>query len=238
MRHRPYLDALSLAICLVAGVGFATGQTSVAPVYNPRVIEFDSPDHDTLYGYRVEASRQDAKDDILTACEVPVANVIVLPAPLPPALQRYQIQLADAGCQPVPMGVSYVWRVVALRSDGEGVSDFSNVGRYSVCVGSNGVVQPLSIVIESIPALVAGKPSTLTLGISAPDPVHIVTIDLVTDGQPAWYYVSPNTDLRGSHQYTFWPVRAMSSLVTLEATDERGCRTTVTPITLTVTSGG
>jgi hypothetical protein len=228
--RRAVLGLVALLAAAPAGA-----QTTVSPVYNPALIEFDSPDHAQVTTYRIETLVAGADPEVVMgSCTVLASSVEVLPAPTPPDPQRYRIRLTETDCPVVPMGSMYVWRVSADSSP----SQPSNIGRYSICEGPDGSITPMTITVESYYGVVAGQVATLRLNVQSPKPVHVVTIDLTTDGRPAFYYHAPEADLRGGRDYLFIPHRALSSRVSIEATDELGCRTTVSPLVLTVTSGG
>jgi hypothetical protein len=158
-------------------------------------------------------------------------------APIPPEPQKYQIRMADTDCAAIPAGTTYVWRIIARGGDGEGVSGPSNEGRFSTCVAEDGTVQEMRITLDStVTEWIAGKPATVGLHVSAPRPVHALTIDLLTDGRPGFYFYS-DQDLRGdaTRTFTIIPPRAVTSRLQLEAVDEGGCRLTVAPVIVTVT---
>jgi hypothetical protein len=223
------MHSIVAAGLLILSLGLGGGQTVITPTYNPTYLEFDpSVDHATLTAYRVEVIPGDTAQPIILAYDVPIIKVTCTGTPT-----RCQIQMAELPWW-LPMGRSYRYQLSAVSQGQVGVpSDPSNVGRFSMCeVG--GVVVPMTITVGTVPTLKVGSVALLPLTIVAPEPVHSVTVDLATDGQPAWYFVS-RTDLRGTQQYAVGPfARAQTSLLSLEATDAAGCRTTVTPQTVTV----
>lgn len=217
--RRPVLTAFGLMLLAAA----AAAQTRV---YNPRFLEFESVDHATVVHYTVQAFVEPAElgGPPVASWSVPVADVQAVPATEPP---RYRIAFAGLA-QQLPAGTSYRFRVLAVGA-GEAVSNPSDLApelvRWSTCVSDDGVVRPLTIAVGPLPTLRVGERAVMTLTLTAPRPVRVVTIDLLTDGQPAWYFVSTVADLRTERAYTIGPfVAPASSFLTIEATDEQGCR--------------
>lgn len=83
-----------------------------------------------------------------------------------------------------------------------------------------------------------GAMSLLAVVVTGANPVSALVVDLIGDGQPAWYYVVP--DARAGVEVAVGPMkRAGTYEITLLATDTRGCQVTLTPRTfITVGPGG
>lgn len=137
----------------------------------------------------------------------------------------------------LPVGWSYVMNLKATGP--EGTSDPSNMtpqtSRWNPCAlpGSAGVKLP-SLQVTTWPALKVGKSVVLTVSIRAPHDVQFVTLDLVGDSQPAWYYVTkvpPAVDTPDSfaNAEVFWGpfVRQGRFQVTGQLIDSEGCQATL-----------
>lgn len=60
-------------------------------------------------------------------------------------------------------------------------------------------------------------------------PVHSVTVDLLSDRQPAWYFAAHNLDLRGRLSYPIGPVSVSGTQsLAVSAIDEQGCEASAT----------
>lgn len=80
----------------------------------------------------------------------------------------------------------------------------------------------MTLTVDPLPGLTVGQLATVGVTVTGPSPVHSVVLDLVSDGQPAWYYVLG--DARGSQHYTVGPFKKRGrSEFTARAVDEMGC---------------
>jgi hypothetical protein len=80
----------------------------------------------------------------------------------------------------------------------------------------------MTLTVGAVPPMAVGQVVVLPVTITGPSPVHAVDIDLLSDGQPAWYYVLG--EARGTVLYRVGPFkgRGRSELV-VWAHDEMGC---------------
>lgn len=222
--------AVVVALAVAAGVAAQT----VSPVYNPQIMEFESVDHANTAIYRIEVATDADQTTVLASYDVPATLALPVPNSTP---QLYRIVFADAvGRQELPMGTAYRWRLRGIGATGSvgEPSNWTNTGRFVICE-SGGAVNPMTLTLGEVPTLTVGHAALVPLTVVSPKEVRSVTIDLVTDGLPAWYFPT-TTDVRNSpHLFVIGPfVRAQTSLIRLMAVDALGCTTDVTPRTVTV----
>jgi hypothetical protein len=77
-------------------------------------------------------------------------------------------------------------------------------------------------VADPLPPMVLGQYANVGVTITGPSPVHAVLIDLLSDGQPAWYYTP--FDARSTVNYSVGPFKRKGrSELVARAVDEMGC---------------
>ena len=77
-------------------------------------------------------------------------------------------------------------------------------------------------VADPLPAFIVGQSADLLVTITGGSPVHSVVIDLLADGQPAWYFVP--FDGRVPQRYHIGPFKRKGRTeLVVTASDEMGC---------------
>jgi hypothetical protein len=201
-------------------------------VYNPPGLEFEQDDYALVTSYIVQWWADPPGAVPLFSATVPASKTRVND-PGPPV--RYLLPF-DA-LPPQPVGRSYRFTLISVNAEGlqSEVSNLTpNVGRWSSCLGPSGGVRPMTLTLGALPPLTAGAWVSLQVDVESPLPVHAVSLDLIGDNSPAWYFIS-GADLRAGKPFAIGPLpRAGRYLLVLEATDEQGCHAQVADTYLVV----
>jgi hypothetical protein len=213
------MKTLFLLIAFVMCLGLSA---EAQIVYNPTLVEFDSPDHASLSYYVVEfwLSTAPQVGTPVQAISVPVSKVTV--ASIGPPIQ-YQILFTDIPIY-VPFGSSYVVDLMACTNTScSGRSPVSaQNARYSTCVSSSTTLTLMTLTQGAITTGPYNGYVAIPLTIASYRPVHYVSIALTGSGLPAFYFTG--FDLRGSPNFTIGPLKHRGRfLVNIYVMDESGC---------------
>ena len=224
------MKTLFLLIAFVMCLGLSA---EAQIVYNPTLVEFDSPDHASLSYYVVEfwLSTAPQVGSPVQIANIPVSKVTVVSLG-PPVM--YQILFEDIPIH-LPFGSSYVVDLMACTTTA--CSARSSVSpqyaRYSTCVASSSTLMLLTVVQGVVTTGPYGSYVVIPLTITSYRPVHYVSIALVGSGQPAFYFTG--FDLRGTPNFTIGPLKPKGRfLMNIYVMDESGCSTAIASQYLTV----
>lgn len=188
------------ALATVGGL-LTVAVLSAQTIYNPRALRFEHDDYAITTQYRLNlyADPVDTARPPVFTVDLPQSAVTVVAAPT--------YELAFATMPAVPVGTTFRATLLALNADG--VSPPSNVTpesfRFNACAleGSTGVRLP-SLTVQTIPPLTVNTGVMVTLTVTAPHDVQFISLDLIGDGLPAWYYVTHLTTPAQATTTVFW----------------------------------
>lgn len=204
-----------LFVCVSAAVSAQT-------LYNPTLIEFNSPDHALVTQYRVEfwIAGQPLVGDPVGKYDVPVSKVTIADPGPPPT---YQILMSDVLVF-LPFGKSYMVRLLACEDSlcSQPSEVAKELVRYTYCKGTDTTVSPMTITEFALPVGAPGSYIPVNLNIASMRPVHAVSISLIGAGIPAFYFTG--SDMRNLITLSVGPLpRAGRYLMNISAADEAGC---------------
>lgn len=217
---RTWLVAL---LCVMCFANVTAGQI----VFNPSIIEFNSPDHLVTVKYQV----QFLVGGVVVATGDVDPSKLTVPAPGIPII--YRLRMADVPVS-VPFGPTYNLRVLACDASGRcGISEPApQTMRLTYCADVSGVV-PLVIGQDPVPGGVVGQYASIKLNISSLRPVHAVSIALIGAQGPAYYFTG--FDLRGPRTYVIGPFKQTGRfLVKIDSADENACGSSVASQYITI----
>jgi hypothetical protein len=80
----------------------------------------------------------------------------------------------------------------------------------------------MTLIVNPLPTMRMGQYASVEATITGPSPVHYVAIDMLGDGEPAWYFTM--FDARFTAPYVLGPMKKRGRFeMTVRAVDEMGC---------------